>query len=117
MWLSKIISKTNESDRAERGMVTISSGEETEILASVLSRNVYSYAPYGYNSVPPVGEEVILVPSSDGQVSLGTKINMDSLENGEVKISSKGGATIVLKNDGTIAINSMIINKNGVIQA
>lgn len=117
MWLSKVISKTNDNAKAERGMVTISNDREIEIGASVLSRNVNSYAPYGYNAVAPAGEEVILVPSSDGQVALGTKVDVNCLENGEIKISSKGGASIVLKNDGTIMLNSMIINKEGVIQA
>lgn len=116
MWLSKMIANNSDEAKAERGMVTISNENETEIGASVLSRAVSSYAPYGYNAVAPVGEEVILVPSSDGQVSLGTKIDVNSLDNGEIKISSKGGATIVLRNDGTIAINSMIINKEGRIQ-
>ena len=34
---------------------------------------------------------------------------------GEIKISSKGGATIILRNDGSIELNSLVIDRNGVI--
>lgn len=117
MWLSKMISRANDYQKAEKGIVTISDKNELEIGASASSREVKNYAPYGYNSAPPVGQEVILVPSSDGQVVLGTKSNPQALDSGEVRISSQGGASIVLKNDGTVVINSMVIDRNGVIRA
>lgn len=117
MWLSKIISKGNDYQKAEKGIVTISGKNQMEIGASASSREVKSYAPYGYNSTPPVGEEVLLMPSSDGQVAIGAKNSSHSLESGEICISSQGGASIVLKNDGTVVINSMVIDRNGVIRS
>lgn len=117
MWLSKMISRGNDTHKAEKGIVTISGKSELEIGASASTREVKNYAPYGYNAVPPVGQEVILLPSSDGQVVLGAKSSGQALDSGEVKISSQGGASIVLKNDGTVVINSMVIEKNGVIRA
>ena len=95
----------------------MTSSDVLEVGSSVNSRNVGSYMPYGYSTSVPSGEEVILVPSTDGQVALGTRVKDDSLEEGEIKISSKGGASIVLKNDGRVIINgTYIINAQGVVQ-
>ncbi|MFR5875366.1 MAG: hypothetical protein ACLUFN_02625 [Eubacterium sp.] len=116
MWLSKMLSKSDTVDKAEKGRVTLSEPDSFEAGSSVTSRNINSYAPYGYNSLAPVGEEIILVPSSDGQVAIGTKNDSTSLESGEIKITSKGGASIILKNDGRVIINSLEIDKNGVIK-
>lgn len=116
MWLSKMLSRNYSIQKAEKGNVTISENQNFETISSVNSRNTNSYSPYGYASVPPVGEEVILIPSSDGQIALGTKCQESCVESGEVKISSLGGASIILKNDGSVVINSMIIDKDGVIR-
>lgn len=116
MWLSKMLSKSDTIDKAEKGRVTLSEPDSFEAGSSVTSRNINSYAPYGYNSLAPVGEEIILVPSSDGQVAIGTKNDSTLLESGEIKITSKGGASIILKNDGRVIINSLEIDKNGVIK-
>ena len=115
MWLSKVISKPRGETIAESGNVTIASADSIEASATVNCRNLPNYAPYGYTSVAPVGEEVVIVPSTRGQVALGTKAVPSQLQSGEVCISSKGGAKIILKNDGSVIINSLVINKNGVI--
>lgn len=117
MWLSKMLSKNYSVQKAEKGNVTISENKNFETVSSVNSRNLNSYAPYGYAAVPPVGEEVILIPASDGQVALGTKCEASALESGEIKITSLGGAEIILKNDGSVVINSMVIDKDGVIKS
>jgi len=116
MWLSRKIAKNNLTEKAERGNVTISASDVMEADASANTRSLGSYAPYGYTSNVPVGEEVILVPSSDGQVALGAKCSRNNLESGEVMIASLGGAKILLRNDGTVVINSMVIDRNGVVQ-
>lgn len=116
MWLSRMLSKQNNAEKAEKGSVTISKSDLLEADSSVNTRNLGSYAPYGYSSAAPVGEEVILVPSSDGQVAVGTRCKENELESGEIKITSLGGANIILKNDGSVVINSLVIDKNGVIQ-
>lgn len=115
MWLSKKIVKSNSDNVAESGTVTITSSNSIEANSTVNARNLPTYAPYGYNTVTPVGEQVILVPSSDGQVAVGSRCVENALESGEVCIKSKGGATVMLKNDGSVVINSLVIDKNGVI--
>ncbi len=114
MWMSKMISKYEQNQKAEKGSVTLSD-RCIETDGTVKARNIESFAPYGYQTVPPVGEEVMLLPSSHGQVIIGSKSENSDLESGEIKISSKGGASIILKNDGSVMINSAMIDKNGVM--
>ena len=72
MWLSKMLSKSDKTMTAESGSVTLSDKNTCEIGASVCQRDIDSYSPYGYSSRAPRGEKIILVPSADGQVMLGT---------------------------------------------
>lgn len=116
MWLSKRISKENADSRAQKGNVTISGSQQIEALSSSNARSLGTYTPYGYTSAAPIGEEVIVVPSSDGEIALGTRCKAEEIDSGEVMITSLGGAKILLKNDGSVIINSLVIDKNGVIQ-
>lgn len=115
MWLSKAIKNSKVEDKIECGSVTLSGKETLETASSVNIRSIGAYSPYGYSSLPPVGEEVMLVPSAEGQAIVGTRLNISNIETGEIQISSKGGATIILKNDGSVVINSLTIDKEGKI--
>lgn len=115
MWMSKRIMATSEKEVAEKGKVTLSDNQ-LEAGATVTRRNIDSYAPYGYKSVPPVDEDVIMLESNDGAVVLGALSKDEDIESGEVKISSLGGAYIILKNNGDIVLNGLVIDSRGVIQ-
>ncbi|WP_273431771.1 hypothetical protein [Eubacterium coprostanoligenes] len=115
MWMSKRIVATSEKEVAEKGKVTLSENQ-LEAGATVTRRNIDSYAPYGYKSVPPVDEDVIMLESNDGAVVLGALSKDEDIESGEVKISSLGGAYIILKNNGDIVLNGLVIDSRGVIQ-
>lgn len=115
MWMSKRIVATSEKEVAEKGKVTLSDNQ-LEVGATVTRRNIDSYAPYGYKSVPPVDEDVIMLESNDGAVVLGALSKDEDIESGEVKISSLGGAYIILKNNGDIVLNGLVIDSRGVIQ-
>lgn len=115
MWMSKRIVATSEKEVAEKGKVTLSDNH-LEAGATVTRRNIDSYAPYGYKSVPPVDEDVIMLESNDGAVVLGALSKDEDIESGEVKISSLGGAYIILKNNGDIVLNGLVIDSRGVIQ-
>lgn len=115
MWMSKRIVATSEKEVAEKGKVTLSDNQ-LEAGATVTRRNIDSYAPYGYKSVPPVDEDVIMLESNDGAVVLGALSKDENIESGEVKISSLGGAYIILKNNGDIVLNGLAIDSRGVIQ-
>ena len=115
MWMSKRIVATSEKEVAEKGKVTLSDNQ-LEAGATVTRRNIDSYATYGYKSVPPVDEDVIMLESNDGAVVLGALSKDEDIESGEVKISSLGGAYIILKNNGDIVLNGLVIDSRGVIQ-
>lgn len=117
MWLSRKLSQASKNDLAEKGSVTLSNANEIEAGSTISTRSINTYSPYGYSSVEPVGEEVLLIPSSDGQVCVGSKTIANNLESGEVQIMSLGGAKIVLKNDGSVVINSLVIDKDGEIKS
>lgn len=109
MWISRILSENKAEPLPETGEVTLSSPDNWEADASKKERNINSFSPYGYAAVAPVGEEVLLLPVSNGTAALGTKTNAEGLAAGEILIRSKGGATIELKNDGTIVLNKTVI--------
>lgn len=115
MWLSKMFSSSREDEKAEYGNVTMSVSDKVETASSVNIRETSTYSPYGYSAKLPVGERVMLVPSADGQAIVGTRNKEAKLEAGEIEICSKGGAKIVLKNDGSVVINSLTISKEGEI--
>ncbi|MBQ7202856.1 MAG: hypothetical protein IJS03_02430 [Eubacterium sp.] len=117
MWLSKMISKASPAAVAEKGSITISGTGDVEARASSSAQKLINYTPYGYCANVPVGEEVAVIPSSDGSIALGTACKSQSLESGEILITSKGGAIIMLKNNGSVIINSLEIDKNGVIHS
>jgi hypothetical protein len=49
------------------------------------------------------------LPLANGEVSLGVLAKNVELDEGEVMLSSKGGASIVLKNDGRVLINGKAV--------
>ena len=116
MWLSKQISKNESAIHADVAKLTISDGSQRETSGSATARNVTFYAPYGYCYCAPTGAEMLVLPSASGQSAIGARMPLVSLERGEVMITSLGGAKIVLKNDGSVVINGLVIDSKGVIQ-
>ena len=92
MWLMNYITKNSiTAPKAERG------------------RGIKCCVPYGFASVVPVGESAVVLPLANGEVSLGVLAKNVGLDEGEVMLSSKGGASIVLKNDGRVLINGKAV--------
>ena len=62
------------------------------------------------SSVVSSGEHKnVVLPLDDGEVSIGVLAAAENLSEGEVMLRSSGGASIVLKNDGTVLINGRVI--------
>lgn len=114
MWISSKMKSKATKQFGEKGSVTLSKNH-LEAGATMSKRDMECYAPFGYQSKAPVGQEVMLIPSSTGQVVIGSLSDAKDLESGEIRICSQGGATILLKNDGTIMLNSLVIDRDGVI--
>lgn len=64
-------------------------------------------APGGIIYVPSVDEDAVVIPTESGRMCIGVRIpyNTYNLKPGELLLRSEGGATIILKNDGTVEIN------------
>ncbi len=112
MWLSKRFNSPYVSV-SEVGTVTNSNNSIINTSSTVTSNGVLNYSPYGYSFSAPTGEEVLLVNSSSGTVGAGMKMKSQNLSSGEIAISSIGGAKIILKNDGTVNINGIVVTKDG----
>ena len=56
-------------------------------------------------SIPPTGQKAVVLPLDDGEVGLGVISSNAELEEGELMLYSKGGASIILKNSGKVLIN------------
>lgn len=116
MWISQQISKGNEQSESQTGKSTLNSNGSVEITSTGVSRDVELYAPYGYSFSLPVGQSVLLTRCDGAQAGLGVAFSSEALALGEIKITSSSGAYIYLKQDGSVEINGLKINKNGVIE-
>lgn len=114
MWISRKF-KTKNMPETEAGVVTLSSAEKTEAASSLTSRNLTSYAPYGYSFCAPAGEEVLMLNTMSGVSCAGTKMKNSFLAGGEISLSSLGNAKIILKNDGSVQINGVTFTSGGKI--
>lgn len=106
MWLMNYITKNSITPpNAVKGGVKSSAPDSMAVVSSGEHKSLKSCLPYGVVSVPPTGECAVVLPLDDGEVSLGVIAKSKALEEGEVMLFSKGGASIVLKNDGRVIIN------------
>lgn len=114
MWLSRAF-KSTRSFAAETGTVAIGGSSTLKTSSTMQSANVQSYAPYGYSAFAPAGEDILIINSAEGGVGAGTKMCDDALDEGEISIKSRGGASVRLKKDGTVEINGFVFTNDGAI--
>lgn len=106
MWLMNYITKNSIAlPSAVKGGVKSSNSSSIAVVSSGEHKSLKSCLPYGIASVPPTGECAVVLPLDDGEVSVGVVAKSKQLEEGEIMLFSKGGASIVLKNDGRVLIN------------
>lgn len=106
MWLTSYLAKNRTKDTATAGSVMNCDVTGVEVSSSRQYREVPVAAPYGVYCVPPSGEQAVMVHTASKDVCLGVISAFPSeLEPGEIMLCSEGGASIVLKNDGSVLIN------------
>ena len=106
MWLMNYITKNSiTAPKAEKGGVK-SSGNTVSVDSSEEHRGIKCCVPYGFASVVPVGESAVVLPLANGEVSLGVLAKNVELDEGEVMLSSKGGARDTMIKNGDIVIGS-----------
>lgn len=111
MWLTKNIEEQTRRQRtAEGAQVTSSANAQIDANGTKTHASLPCVAPYGVASLMPSGNQAILIPLDAGSVALGViQPKIESLEQGEIMLYSAGGATLVLKNDGTVVANGKVI--------
>lgn len=106
MWLMSYITKNSlPSPNAVKGSVNKNDSNGTAITSSGEHKNLKQCLPYGLVSVAPTGQRAVVLPLDDGEVGLGVIAESTELEEGELMLYSKGGASVVLKNSGKVLIN------------
>lgn len=106
MWLTSFLNKERHKHTATKGSITASEQKEVQVDASTQHRDVAVVSPYGIAYVPPIGEGAVIVPYDGGEACVGVIAEAPlKLNRGELMLYSQGGASIVLKNDGSVLIN------------
>ncbi|MBQ6626254.1 MAG: phage baseplate assembly protein [Ruminococcus sp.] len=109
MWLLDYVTRNTFTKSApECGDVTTSRDGVVGVNTALELRDVPVVTPYGVVSTPPAGEKTVVLPTKKGDVCLGVYSNASTLQPGELMLCSKGGASIVLKNDGSVLINGKV---------
>lgn len=112
MWLSDfILKKKNISGNARFGDVSQSDKNEISAVTSLEQRKLPAISPYGIAYCVPVGEKCAVLPLESGEACIGVVSDASSLSPGEIMLYSKGGASIVLKNDGSVLINGKVVGE------
>lgn len=109
MWLVDYVTR-NSFTKTEPscGDVTNSSMGNVAVNSSLEHRNMPVIAPYGIVYNPPLGEKSVVLPLTKEQACIGVVAPYKQLQEGELMLYSKGGASIVLKNDGSVVINGKV---------
>jgi phage gp45-like len=109
MWITSYISKDKEKSPSF-GEVSKSSVSTINFNGSSILNDVNIVAPFGISYCPVSNSEGVVVPVQESTFMLGVKAGIDdSLEPGELLLYSKGGASILLKNDGKVYVNGKAI--------
>lgn len=119
MWISEKLAVSDKKatpKTANTATVTASQNGFFEASCEYGIRSADFYFPYGIRSVAPTGFKVLFFNSQDEKCICGCKSDCSDIESGEVEIFSQGGAKIELKNDGSVIINGLVINSEGVIE-
>lgn len=109
MWLSKQINNNKKSEQVSIGKVTLSNNNTVNVRSNTEYKNIPIVLPYGMACRVPLGEFMYILPTDNGNVAIGTYNNNDILQDGELMLYSKGGAKIILKNNGSVIINDTVI--------
>ncbi|MBQ2944277.1 MAG: hypothetical protein IJD93_06285 [Ruminococcus sp.] len=107
MWLTSFMAKNiREHSAASSGSVMGTKDGRLQVDATLSHHDLPLIAPFGVMYVPVTGEKAVTLETPSGEVCLGVVAKSPKeLASGELMLCSKGGASIVLKNDGRVLIN------------
>lgn len=109
MWLAEYMTKnTPDQNKSSCGNVTSSNNGNVAVSACLEHRDLPIVAPYGIVYNPPENEKSAILDVGGSYMCVGVVAPYKELQPGELMLYSKGGASIVLKNDGTVLINGKV---------
>lgn len=112
MWLLDYVTRNSFSKTDPScGDVTNCSMGNVAVNTALEHRDMPIVAPYGVVYNPPVGEKSVVLPLTKEQACVGVVSPDKGISEGELMLYSKGGAYILLKNDGTVEINGKVFEK------
>lgn len=109
MWLSDFMTRDRrEKNEAQIGDITGTDKNKVAAVTSLEQRKLPLVGAYGIAYVPPIGEKCVVLPLESGDACLGVIGKSANLSPGELMLYSKGGASIILKNNGQVLINGEV---------
>ncbi len=102
MWLTKQLEQ-EKGAKVGSGLVAGGKGFTVRGESEYISPELLF--PYGFSSAAPQGEQAVMLNGICAGVSA---VPDSSLEEGEVRLYSAGGAEILLKNSGEVIINGKV---------
>lgn len=109
MWIPKTITSSEGSGEPFAANIIYSEGGKLGVSGLERLENVEMCVPYGFYCAPPKGTRVVMLPVGSSAVVGGVTVDSPlSLQSGEIGLYSSGGASIVLKNDGSVVINGHV---------
>jgi len=117
MWLAKTIRREAPTADADQGVTTIAGGS-AGVLTKGEVRALPVFGPGGYAWQPKSGETVLVIKGgTGGEESCVAGCSQQGapagLQPGEAYVYSAGGASVYLKNDGTLVLSGTKISLMG----
>ena len=114
MWLSKMASKTTDTQPAAgMGKVTIS-GSDAAVQTGCEHRNLPVYGPAGLVWMPKVGSNALVIKTAGGSAIAGTAVDNSGLEPGEIMLFSDN-CSVKLSGNGIELTGKVFINGSEVL--
>ncbi len=112
MWLADYVTR-NRNTRGESSCASVTGSKNGNVSCSAYleHRDVPIVSPYGVVYNPPENEESAIFDIEGRFMCLGVVAPYKELSPGELMLYSQGGASIVLKNDGTVLINGKVFGE------
>lgn len=116
MWITEKLEQNSNNVFATTANVLQTDRHTISTSGNESQKGIISFLPFGIESIPPCESEVLLINADSGVVCTGCELNNKTIKAGELHLFSKGGANIILKNNGEISLNGLCITKDGQIK-
>ena len=101
MWLSKQGKGIEPNRTVETGAVTLT-GETVAVELDSERRGLPVFAPGGYHWRPKLGQQVLVLKTSEGACVVG--VPSEQIKDGEVGLRGEGGAQVTLETAGRVRL-------------